>query len=71
MICYYIIFSELDRKAQSCRLFLTPPKPTPRLGSVRRGARHRLVLSEGGMIRLETLIELKSLNSSFSSLSSY
>ena len=27
--------------------------------------------SEGGMIRLETLIELKFLNSSFSSLSSY
>ena len=30
-----------------------------------------LEISEGGMIRLETLVELKFLNSSFSSLSSY
>ena len=36
---------------------------------LREGARE--IESEGEMIRLETLIELKFLNSSFSSLSSY
>ena len=37
----------------------------------RPGRRGRRQGSEGGMLRLETLLELKSLNSSFSSLSSY
>ena len=41
------------------------PAPTPLAQSVAHP------LSEGGTIRLETLVELKFVNSSFSSLSSY
>ena len=43
---------------------------TPRRGHETVAPSCRVLLSEGGMTRLETLIELKFLNSSFSSLSS-
>ena len=47
-------------------LLLLPLPPAP--AGFSSGKLHR---SEGGMIRSETLIELRSLNSTFSSLSSY
>ena len=42
-----------------------------RAGRKHRGLAYKLRVSEGVMTRLESLIELKYLNSSFSSLSSY
>ena len=55
IVLYYII---LDRICGRCRLDCET-----------RGV-GRNALSEGGMVRLETLVELKFLNSIFSSLSS-